>query len=804
MQLQSPVQFPLSPEGFVPCYLTSGPALAPYTPPVTDQRWDDQIAYEVHLRSQFHQDMPAPENDIRLGQNSPLGMPWRYAMARGRFINENAFFHSLTAVQLMAVTCLISDRDQDVDAWLWTYMAADVYVNGERVCQHTVPVYKPIARIACILPLRKGRNLVTLALQNLGVRDTRNMAALQLMDAQGVTASLPDETANDLVCADAWLGEARVSGGNLNIPHDPPFEAAVAIAGMDHPVAQAGRIGPNGEESVALHITVQGQTLTRALDVPANITPRVLPLPSDGNAAMAYCRRVAAMHTEVRGTGMQYAPFHVLARRYAGTPHINDLALLRQDLAQINKRVDCSDFLVTGLLRLVRTYPMDAAFLQDMKGTLLNWRYWMDEEGADGMCFWSENHALMFHAAQMMAGAMYPDDVFTRSGRTGRQQHEKGLARVRAWLHDTRANGMEEFNSAGYLPVTAAALLNVVDFGPADVSESASALLDSIFRQLCRHVFDRSSISPQGRVYRDVITPHRQAIQDLLHWMFPDFPAASGSNVWNVCYATSKYRLPDDLRGITEAEYTGDYLSGHARVRLTKTKAYALTSVDCPRDATDAPEWVNQCFVEGADRNTNTWTRSINERFHGTSVFEPGVYGYQQHLWYAALTSSCVVFVTLPGNDRDNGGMRPDYWYGNGVFPALRQSGASLGLIYEIPDNYPIGFTHAYWPSFAFDRMEHKGNWLFGRAGQGAVALWCSGQLTPHDDQLTACEYRCRDKQVAWYCVCAACPDDAAFEAFMAAQSANPPQYAKDKHTLTLSDGNTIVYEARENKTQFI
>ena len=41
-----------------------------------------------------------------------------------------------------------------------------------------------------------------------------------------------------------------------------------------------------------------------------------------------------------------------------------------------------------------------------IKDVMLNYRYWMDMDGFDGMCFWSENHALMFYTCAMNAGDM--------------------------------------------------------------------------------------------------------------------------------------------------------------------------------------------------------------------------------------------------------------------------------------------------------------------------------------------------------------------------------------------------------------
>lgn len=242
----------------------------------------------------------------------------------------------------------------------------------------------------------------------------------------------------------------------------------------------------------------------------------------------------------------------------------------------------------------------------------------------------------------------------------------------------------------------------------------------------------------------------------------------------------------------------------NGRIRIDKTGQYMLTSVDCPRDKDDPVNWENLCFTEGADKRSNAYVKSLNERFHGTTVFEPGVYGYQQHLWYAALSSSCVVFTTLPGSATDYDHMRPGYWHGNGVFPAVRQRDNRLGCIYEIPAHYPISFTHLFFPTSTFAQVAQKGSWLFGRCASGALGVWCSGELTQVDDVLSQCEYRCYDSQAAYYCVCEACEDTSTFESFIDSCVAHAPVFDKGAHTLHMGDGFELTYTPTDNKTQYI
>ncbi len=116
--------------------------------------------------------------------------------------------------------------------------------------------------------------------------------------------------------------------------------------------------------------------------------------------------------------------------------------------------------------------------------------------------------------------------------------------------------------------------------------------------------------------------------------------------------------------------------------------------------------------------------------------YRPGEKGYQQHIWQATLSPYAVVFVTNPDSmyeDRH----RPNYWSSQGRLPRTGQVANVLVSLYDI-DRHPspsileerhYAFTHAYFPRWAFDEVvevpaESGGGWIFGRAGDGYVALY--------------------------------------------------------------------------------
>jgi len=85
-----------------------------------------------------------------------------------------------------------------------------------------------------------------------------------------------------------------------------------------------------------------------------------------------------------------------------------DESIIRETCEFIAVRKDCSDFVIQGLLRMMcwerkeqRLAPPIRAMMKDV---VLGFKYWVDEPGADGMWMDSENHRLLFHTAELLAG----------------------------------------------------------------------------------------------------------------------------------------------------------------------------------------------------------------------------------------------------------------------------------------------------------------------------------------------------------------------------------------------------------------
>ena len=802
-------------QGYATCYMVSGPRKEPFESELRDTQ---QIRYETRLRETVAVRSPAAEASCapQLGMLSRLGMPWRVQDDPGSgFVDCSAFYSLMRRVSFDVAVCVVAPKDMPVRAALWSYAAADLYLNGERICRIDKPVYKPISRREATLPLKAGRNLIYLCCCNLGVRDTRSIVALQLLEGKEVlTFDLADEAhAGAVHDAERFLLDTRLTGASLVFPYPAPEGVRMTFSrpGPDGDMEEAEAVHvaegtaeavlPEGWPYVRLSMEAAGAALSRTLERTSRLQPQYgeKGLSVQENLT-AILRRIAHVRSCPRGEGIHFPMANMLARWAVGEVREEDRALYAYTLELIEKRVDCSDFMMCGLIRYIKRCGIPAGLEERTRQVILHYRYWMDMDGSDGMCFFSENHALMFYTSAMLAGEMYPEDVFPRAGMTGRELSAMGCGRVAQWLEDVARCGFEEFLSAVYMCVTFAVLLSVIDFGPEELAARAEGVTDRLLGMLALHTFKDGLIAPMGRVYRGVLYPFSSGAMALVNLLDPARPYSFGEG-WLGFYAGSGYRLPEGLKRLMDEPVETSYVTGNARVFLEKNDDYCLTSVASPREEPDFCRWPNETLRPDADTHTHAYTKSFNERFHGTTCFQPGTYGYQQHMWYAALDGTAAVFANHPGSMSERGDMRPGYWHGNGVMPALRQMHGMLGAVYHIPLEHPMHYTHLYCPACRFDEVRREDGWLALRKGTGYLAIWCSAALEPYEQGMNpGCEWRAYGDDTAYLVVCGG-KEWADMEAFLRYARAQAPSF--DGRTLRAGK-MTVTWQPSDDQTQYL
>lgn len=198
---------------------------------------------------------------------------------------------------------------------------------------------------------------------------------------------------------------------------------------------------------------VEGIRLTRPISVEIHtesVLPRALPTVAE--------RKRQALELLARWGEQNTNRALAILATGGDTAEAEKLLAVQSDY--IRRRFVSSDFYLVYYPYILRTFGQTRQRYFVLKKTeneltdcLLGFRYWIDEPGNDAMWFWSENHALMFHTCQLLAGELFPDEVFTNSGLTGRQMQAKAKNMLYDWFVTFRKEGFTEWNSSPYLPI---------------------------------------------------------------------------------------------------------------------------------------------------------------------------------------------------------------------------------------------------------------------------------------------------------------------------------------------------------------
>lgn len=827
----------LNQAGFVTHFLVSGPVLREVEAIEAKESKKDQLAMESELRKKIITTIDSLRTEkVSLGELSELGVPWEYYYSHGNyFIDKSTFYPLLKKVEMLAATYLYVEEECTIDAVLWSFGAFEVFVNGKKQAKSLEPVYKPMNRCDFTLPLNVGKNEIIIRFQNLGVRDTRNILGFQLENANHVGVLLPEERkVRPLLEAEEFLDNCRLENGILRLPKfcmvkesmanfaskDLEYETSVVTPkvilrydnGSPDFFTQATRyenIDITGQTDIKIKesisnfnvsVEIENTVLSRKFELVERILPYYVD--QDLNGKEFVIREIGKVGAIPRGSVDHFSMYNLLARRARNEVWDNEEEEILNDLKHMENRRDCSDFVFSAYMRFYRLYEVSEEIKKRTKEVVLNYRYWMNEEGTDGMCFWSENHSLLFYISAFMAGELYPEEYFVRAKCTGWELHERARVKINDWLDDVLEYGFEEFQSGGYTPITFAGVLNLYDFYEGEMKEKSHKVLDKIMTYLAMHTFKGSVISPQGRVYREVLYPCRQSVQTMLHMV--DVKTPYYFSEWLSVMATSSYTFANNLKELMEKEQEVSYRMGNATIHLYKKEDYIVTSVSSRKMLKEQIVWNNVREVEGVDLNSHEYCKSLNECFHGTTRFEPGVYGYQQHMNYIGIDNDTVVFINHPGGTCDETTMRPGYWFGNGIMPAIFQKKNLISMIYQIPREYPVTFTHAYFPTPKFEEVKIENSWLFGKKGNSYVGIWSSGTFVLHNDQLFDCEFRVYDKEVAYVLFAGDKKEYKDLSEFITACKSFTPCYDKEMGQLNTNEGIWQQYVTCENKTQIV
>lgn len=462
---------------------------------------------------------------------------------------------------------------------------------------------------------------------------------------------------------------------------------------------------------------------------------------------------------ELLNRGMETGPIHY--------PYI------QKSLHRVNERIDCGDFVIPGFLTILYRYRDSALLTEDMikdlEDAVLNFKYWIDEPGVDIHlpCYFTENHQILFHSIEYLAGQLYPDRVFTNNGKTGAWHREHGRTYLKRWLTWRKRFGFSEWLSNGYYAEDMLGLLILSQLaGEEDIRSQARNLMELLFFDMAIHSFQGNFCATNGRMYNAPT-------------MYPEFSAANAmaAEQWGRGYVDGglqpaaimlavydyqcsdviceialnppeesenrqrmSFNVEDSKRfGIDPADFDNIMLywslhSFYHRAVIENSRKFCPDwyNIDAPTAA--HLERFKRCEEIGVhtdpDPNASALTqveiysyKTEDYMLSCAQNYRKGKGNFQQHIWQASLGGRAIVFATHPGSSEYRG--RPNYFVGNGCMPKATAYRNVLISIHRIPADSSHGLcTHAYFPQREFDETVMKNGWIIGKKDAGYVALY--------------------------------------------------------------------------------
>jgi hypothetical protein len=803
------LEYPLV-NGYIHNWLVAGPVATE----VKDLERFTGADFKLQIAQRYYdpelgvQGEPAEFGEWTAGAGGDKQGTWGYVRTlHDHFVDLSAFYHITHYLRGWAYTEIDSPTEQQLDFILTTNGPADLWINGQHVHRQEHFYHQIPNRVRFQASLQAGVNQLMVRMEEVAARECPYAMALQMVGFQGAgekTVRIPTLAKDtlrrlklELLFEACYIPQDVYARKEEVVVYLPPGPAANTEFNIRWQTptgriyAEAMRQGikdmkakqpmgfpfqvPDGPYELLFMPTLQeyhegGLRITRKRQFYASNN--------------TYSTQPYGTYEERRHEGLLDAArrkdnvFSEIAKMELGYWLDVDEKVILDTIDGINRRRDCSDFFLCGLLGMLYRYAdkekFPASLRQPLEDCVLNFKYWNDEPGADAMCYTTENHSILFHACEVLAGQLYPDRIFTNVNQPGTWHIEKGEKLALAWLQQRARSGFIEWDSNTYFEEDTLALSTLASLARNDaVWELATLILDKMFFTIAVNSFQGVFGSTHGRSYTPYIkTGYREGTTGVTRLLW-------GQGIFNerilglVALACSSYELHPTLAAI----------------------------------ATDRPEalWNKEQHTgsEQDFRNSGSKGSGINKVTYKTPDFmlcslqdwRPGEPGYQQHIWQATLSPMVTVFTSHPPCASEEGSHRPNYWHGNVILPRAAQWKDTLISIYNFPADDWMGFTHAYFPTYSMDQFKVDVTWAFGRVGNGYIALAATNGL----DFQQRGDNAYRDLQSpgtpnAWLCLMGRAALDGTFDEFMEKVLALPVKFDGLNVSLTNLRGEQIQF----------
>jgi hypothetical protein len=523
-----------------------------------------------------------------------------------------------------------------------------------------------------------------------------------------------------------------------------------------------------------------------------------------------------------------------------GTTNI-DWSGLDGTLDYIKGEYDCSDFRLVNTVRILYEAgdKIPAEYKAKIEDVLLNFRWWWDEPGENSMCYWSENHQILFASAEYLVGQLYPETVFPSSGLTGKEHMEKARKRAMDWLEMRWNYGYIEFNSGVYYKEDIGALINLIDFAEdKELVTKSQIAMDLLFYDVAVQNIHTMFVTTSGRAYSGNRTGGPgSTLGGLTQYYWGNGKEISPGMMYGMI-SSEKYKLPPVLAEIAKDTSTVIIKQSNGlNLSELKTEGYNGTDnrsmmMQWGMEAFSNPEIIrnslshirssisfNNEFVapfKMMDFTLIKWlhlepmlSRFINPQTNGVAIqkgntytyktndyamysaqnHQPGDYGDQQHVFGLNIKNHFSIFHTHPALKKGRKYQSPNYEVGYGHFPHVAQDKNVSLAIYNIPEKKGLmeldllDFTRAYFPSEKFDTTFIDRNYVFGKKGETYCVFIGTNDFHFEDDANE--DLIQPGKQTFWITEAGSHSEDGSFEDFCKRIQQNKIDFDAKKLVLT-------------------
>lgn len=471
------------------------------------------------------------------------------------------------------------------------------------------------------------------------------------------------------------------------------------------------------------------------------------------------------LDNDFRGVFIETAKLELKKRNLRN--EVFDEKRLDNALDRIRNRQDMAEFTIPALIRILKEYRdlLNDGIIKRIEDTLIGFRYWLDEPGNIEACYFTENHQVLYHSAEIIVGEMFPDTLFPSDGKTGAQHAAHGTVFLNRWLNWRTRFGFSEWLT-NYYAEDLIALLGIMHYAEDEMlRRRSSKIFETLLFDIAVNTFQGHWAGCQGRTYaRYLVEPAHEAISAIARLCWGEGDIDGGLSDCAVMMAIYNYKCPEVIKDVALDNMTA----------VINKERMSINACDAKRFGVDPADFDNIMFFWGMQtycsrkviensKKVITPTNWMNERLNAFSEhyelcdlahiptdddpdftamtqadiytyrtkdyimscaqdFRRGKQGYQQHIWGAFLGGRTRVFTNHMGSSEYM--ERPNFLAGNAYLPRAVQHENVLISIYRVPICYIQYFeTHAYFPQHEFDETTEKNGWVFGRKNNGYIAL---------------------------------------------------------------------------------